>query len=145
MMLKCLARLLRLPAKWVKVLSLLCLSLFFCFIGFDHFLNPNFYLNIMPQEWPLKLEAVYISGLFEIIGGMSILYFKLRKIAGWGLITLLIAVYPANIHMAVNYHLFPDISIGMLYFRLVLQFVFLYWVFSVTLSKRNECDLVLNG
>lgn len=145
MMLKCLARSLRLPAKWVKVLSLLCLSLFFCFIGFDHFLNPNFYLNIMPQEWPLKLEAVYISGLFEIIGGMSILYFKLRKIAGWGLIALLIAVYPANIHMAVNYHLFPDISIGMLYFRLVLQFVFLYWVFSVTLSKRNERDLVLNG
>ena len=99
----------------------------------------------MPHEWPLKLEAVYISGIFEIIGGISILFSKLRKFAGWGLIALLIAVYPANIHMAVNSHLFPDISIAMLYFRLALQFVFVYWVFSVTLSKRNRPDLVING
>ena len=98
----------------------------------------------MPQEWPLKLEAVYISGLFEIIGGISILFSTLRKFAGWGLIALLIAVYPANIHMAVNYHLFPDISLVMLYFRLALQFVLVYWVFSVTLSKRNGPDLVIN-
>ena len=138
------AQLLRVPSKWSQIGSLLCLSIFFCFIGFDHFINPTFYLNIMPQEWPLKLEAVYISGLFEIIGGISILFSKLRKFAGWGLIVLLIAVYPANIHMAVNYHLFPDISLVMLYFRLALQFVFVYWVFSVTLSKRNGPDLVVN-
>ena len=145
MILEKLARLLRLPQKWSRIISLLCLSIFFCFIGFDHFVSPTFYLNIMPQEWPLKLEAVYISGLFEIIGGISILFSKLRKFAGWGLIALLIAVYPANIHMAVNYHLFPDISLVMLYFRLALQFVFVYWVFSVTLSKRNGLDLVING
>ena len=145
MILEKLARLLRLPQKWSRIISLLCLSIFFCFIGFDHFVSPTFYLNIMPQEWPLKLEAVYISGLFEIIGGISILFSKLRKFAGWGLIVLLIAVYPANIHMAVNYHLFPDISLAMLYFRLALQFVFVYWVFSVTLSKRNGPDLVING
>ena len=145
MILEKLARLLRLPQKWSRIISLLCLSIFFCFIGFDHFVSPTFYLNIMPQEWPLKLEAVYISGLFEIIGGISILFSKLRKFAGWGLIALLIAVYPANIHMAINYHLFPDISLVMLYFRLALQFVFVYWVFSVTLSKRNGLDLVING
>ena len=145
MILEKLSRLLRLPQKWSRIISLLCLSIFFCFIGFDHFVSPTFYLNIMPQEWPLKLEAVYISGLFEIIGGISILFSKLRKFAGWGLIVLLIAVYPANIHMAVNYHLFPDISLAMLYFRLALQFVFVYWVFSVTLSKRNGPDLVING
>ena len=145
MILEKLARLLRLPQKWSRIISLLCLSIFFCFIGFDHFVSPTFYLNIMPQEWPLKLEAVYISGLFEIIGGICILFSKLRKFAGWSLIALLIAVYPANIHMAINYHLFPDISLAMLYFRLALQFVFVYWVFSVTLSKRNGLDLVING
>ena len=145
MILERLARLLRLPHKWSRIISLLCLSIFFCLIGFDHFINPNFYFNIMPQEWPYKLEAVYISGFFEIIGGISILNFKLRKLAGWGLIALLIAVYPANIHMAVNYQLFPHISLVMLYFRLALQFVFVYWVFNVTLLKRNGPDLVING
>ena len=74
MILEKLARLLRLPQKWSRIISLLCLSIFFCFIGFDHFVSPTFYLNIMPQEWPLKLEAVYISGLFEIIGGICILF-----------------------------------------------------------------------
>ena len=145
MILEKLARLLRLPQKWSRITSLLCLSIFFCFIGFDHFISPTFYLNIMPQQWPLKLEAIYISGLFEIIGGICILFSRLRKFAGWGLIALLIAVYPANIHMVVNHHLFPDISLVMLYFRLALQFVFVYWVFSVTLSKRNGPDLVING
>ena len=63
---------------------------------------------------------------------------QLRKLAGWGLIALLIAVYPANIHMAVNSYLFPDISQTMLYFRLLLQFLFAYWVYRTTISKNLQ-------
>lgn len=122
----------RLPTKWWRKLSLIGLSLFFIYFGTDHFINPEFYLSIMPPAFPLHAEAVYISGFFEILGGISVLIAPLRKIAGWGLVALLICVYPANIYMAITPEAFPDISRGLLYFRLPLQFLFIYWAYSVT-------------
>ena len=86
----------------------------------------------MPPAFPLHAEAVYISGFFEILGGISVLIAPLRKIAGWGLVALLICVYPANIYMAITPEAFPEISIGLLYFRLPLQFLFIYWAYSAT-------------
>ena len=138
MILSKIASLLNVRSSYGSVLSLILLSAFFITIGVDHFRNPNFYLNIMPQQWPLKLEAVYVSGFFEILGGVCVIFHQLRKLAGWGLIALLIAVYPANVHMAVNYYLFPDISQTMLYFRLLLQFLFAYWVYRTTISAKMQ-------
>ena len=123
---------LRLPSEWWRILSLLGLSLFFVYFGIDHFVNPDFYLSIMPPAFPLHAEAVYISGFFEILGGICVLIPSLRKLAGWGLIALLVSVYPANIYMAINPEAFPEISIGLLYFRLPLQFLFIYWAYSIT-------------
>ena len=123
---------LRLPTEWWRILSLLGLSLFFVYFGIDHFVNPDFYLSIMPPAFPLHAEAVYISGFFEILGGICVLIPSLRKLAGWGLIALLVSVYPANIYMAINPEAFPEISIGLLYFRLPLQFLFIYWAYSIT-------------
>ena len=107
------------------------------YFGIDHFINPDFYLSIMPPSFPLHHEAVYISGLFEIIGGMGLLIYRFRKIAGWGLFALLIAVYPANIYMAVTPSAFPDIPIFILYLRLGLQFIFLYWAYTITCREYN--------
>jgi len=123
---------LNLPHSWVKTVLLLGLSAFFINVGVDHFLNPEFYLAIMPDYLPLHLEAVYISGFFEILGGVSVLVPRLRSAAGWGLVVLLIAVFPANIHMAINTDLFPDIAPMLLYIRLVFQFIFIYWAYVVT-------------
>ena len=123
---------LKLPTEWWRILSLLGLSLFFVYFGIDHFINPDFYLSIMPPAFPLHAEAVYISGFFEILGGICVLIPSLRKLAGWGLIALLVSVYPANIYMAINPKAFPEISIGLLYFRLPLQFLFIYWAYSIT-------------
>ena len=125
-------KVLQLPTKWWRKLSLFGLSLFFIYFGIDHFINPEFYLSIMPPAFPLHVEAVYISGFFEILGGITILIAPLRKIAGWGLVALLICVYPANIYMAITPEAFPEISRGLLYFRLPLQFLFIYWALSVT-------------
>ena len=125
-------KVLQLPTQWWRKLSLFGLSLFFIYFGIDHFINPEFYLSIMPPAFPLHAEAVYISGFFEILGGISVLIAPLRKIAGWGLVALLICVYPANIYMAITPEAFPEISIGLLYFRLPLQFLFIYWAYSVT-------------
>ena len=123
---------LQLPTQWWRKFSLFGLSLFFIYFGIDHFINPEFYLSIMPPAFPLHAEAVYISGFFEILGGISVLIAPLRKIAGWGLVALLICVYPANIYMAITPEAFPEISIELLYFRLPLQFLFIYWAYSVT-------------
>ena len=129
--------LLNLPSGFLRNLNLLGLSFFFIYFGVDHFINPDFYLSIMPPSFPMHLEAVYISGLFEILGGIGVLLSKTRKLAGWGLFVLLIAVYPANIYMALTPEAFPDIPLSALYFRLVLQFLFFYWAYSVTRPSFN--------
>ena len=128
---------LKLPLGLWKKLALFGLSAFFIYFGVDHFINPDFYLSIMPPSFPLHEEAVYISGFFEIAGGIGVLIPRFRKIAGWGLVALLIAVYPANIYMAISPEAFPDIPIEMLYFRLALQFLFFYWAYSVTRPVFN--------
>jgi uncharacterized membrane protein len=128
-------RALKLPSEWWRKLSLFGLAVFFIYFGIDHFINVEFYLSIMPPAFPLHLEAVYISGLFEILGGVCVLIPSLRRIAGLGLIALLISVYPANIYMAITPEAFPEISIELLYFRLPLQFLFIYWAYSVTRSQ----------
>ena len=128
---------LKLPAGIWKNFVLFGLSVFFIYFGIDHFINPDFHLSIMPPSFPLHEEAVYISGFFEIVGGIGVLIPRFRKIAGWGLVALLIAVYPANIYMAITPEAFPDIPVEMLYFRLVLQFLFFYWAYSVTRPVFN--------
>ena len=72
------------------------------------------------------------------MGGLGVLIFRFRKIAGWGLIVLLVTVYPANIYMALTPEAFPNISIELLYFRLALQFLFFYWAYVVTLPAYNR-------
>ncbi|MFL2494962.1 MAG: hypothetical protein ACJ0RL_04980 [Porticoccaceae bacterium] len=64
-------RALHIPASWYRLLLLLALSLFFVNVGVDHFVNPDFYLNIMPDYLPFHAEAVYLSGFFEILGGIA--------------------------------------------------------------------------
>ena len=114
------------PQGFWKKLALFSFSIFFISAGIDHFTNKEFYLSIMPPAFPLHLEAVYISGFFEILGGIGLLFARLRKIAALGLLALLISVYPANIYMALNADAFMSISIELLYFRLALQFLFFY-------------------
>ena len=131
---------LKLPLGIWRKLVLLGLAGFFINVGVDHFINPEFYLAIMPPSFPLHAEAVYISGFFEILGGVCLLVPRLRKMAGWGLVALLICVYPANIYMALTPEAFPEIPLSLLYFRLALQFLFFYWAYSVTRPIFNPVN-----
>lgn len=69
-------------------------------VGIMHFINPDFFLNIMPPYLPWHLGLVYLSGVCEIFLGGLLFIPKYRFYAGWGLILLLIAVFPANIYLA---------------------------------------------
>ena len=125
-------KLFELPGSHTRKVLLFAFSIFFIGAGLDHLVNPEFYLSIMPPIFPMHSEAVLISGVLEIVGGIAVLMAGLRRVAGWGIFVLLIAVYPANIYMALYPELFPSIHLGFLYFRLPLQFLFLYWAYSVT-------------
>ena len=120
------------PDSLARRFALVTLALCFVAVGIDHFLRTDFYVSIMPPYVPAHLELVLISGAFEIIGGLSLMLGCLRPLSGLCLMALLIAVYPANVHMAMNPELFPAFNRDFLYARLVVQFIFLYWVYEVT-------------
>ena len=86
----------------VKIFSIYAMSAGLMYIGMNHFIDTEFFLNIMPPYLPWHLELVYLSGVFEIFLGALLLVKKYRFYAGWGLIFLFIAVYPANIYLAFN-------------------------------------------
>jgi uncharacterized membrane protein len=104
----------------------------FIFAGFNHFYNPDFYLRIMPPylPWPSALHLT--AGFFEVVLGVMLLIQRFQRLAAWGLIALLLAVYPANIHMAVNHHLYPDVPMVFHWIRLPLQLVLIAWAWWFT-------------
>ena len=108
------------------------LGIMFVTLGINHFINPDFYVNIMPPYLPWHLELVYLSGFFEAAFGILVMVPRFTRIAAWGLIAVVIAVFPANIHMAVNSHLYPDISPIFLWIRLPLQLIFIAWPYWFT-------------
>jgi uncharacterized membrane protein len=108
------------------------LAIFFVLAGANHFINAGFYLQMMPPYLPWHLFLVYLSGIGEIVLGIMVLIPGLTSIAGWGLIALLIAVFPANIHMALHPDLFPNISPVALWIRLPFQAVFIAWAYWST-------------
>lgn len=107
----------------------------YALIGVLHFTSADTFVAIMPPSIPISLHlpAVYVSGVAEIAGGAGLLIPQLRRAAGWGLLLLLAAVFPANIHMAVNKVGLPGMPVNeaMLWARLPLQFVMAAWVWWV--------------
>ena len=119
---------------YIKYFSILVMSLFYVNVGIKHFTDPYWFLNIIPPLLSfIGLELVYISGIFEILFGTMLIIPKTRKLAAYGLILLLIVVYPANLYLA--FYEEPQKLIGITTFaaswvRLPIQFIFLglaYW------------------
>ena len=114
----------------IKTLSIIIMSLFYIGVGTNHIINPNWFVRIIPPILPFKIAIVYISGIFEIILGSLLIFPKTRCIAGWGLIILLLVVYPANIYVALTNGEAMDTTPMIAWGRLPFQFVFIglaYW------------------
>ncbi len=103
--------------------------------GVNHFVNPGFYLQIVPAGLPAPEALVYLSGAAEIGGALGTMHPRTRRAAGWFLIATLVAVYPANIYMALYPERFADLPPAALLARLPLQFLFIYWVWLATLKE----------
>ncbi|MDB6040742.1 MAG: DoxX [Verrucomicrobiales bacterium] len=110
----------------------------FVVAGTNHFANPEPYLAMMPGYllWPHAL--VQISGIAEILGGVGFLFHGTRPAAAWGLIALLVAVFPANLNVAL--HGWPGIDVPRWIFwaRLPLQLLFLWWVYRIGNANSNR-------
>ncbi len=126
-----------LPQSWPKAILLLLLAAFFVFAGVSHFTRAAFFVAIVPPYLPSPLLMVQLSGVAEIAGGVGVLIPRLRVPAGWGLLALLVAVYPANIHMALHPEQFPDVSRAFLYGRLPFQLLFAAWVWWATRGNQR--------
>lgn len=114
----------------IKYFSMIVMGVFYISIGISHFTSPIWYVQIVPPYLPYKLELVYISGLFEILFGGMLFFKKTRFLAGWGLILLLIAVYPANIYLAQTNGAAMNTTPLIAWGRLPVQFIFVglaYW------------------
>lgn len=118
----------RLPA--FRYVSRGTLAVLFVAAGVMHFARPQAYERIVPPGFPSPATLVAVSGVAEIAGGVGLLIPRLRRPAGWGLIALLVAVFPANIYMAVRPDRFADLGVPtwLLWLRLPLQGGLIAWV-----------------
>lgn len=104
--------------------------------GAYHFINPGFYKKIMPPYLPWHYPLIYISGICEIVFGIFLLPLATRRLAAWGIIILLIAVFPANIQMMLNYKAEHDPDLWIAIVRLPLQPLLIWWAWQF--AKKND-------
>jgi hypothetical protein len=111
------------------------LGVFLVITGITHFTHRFVFLKMMPRPFLYPLQMVYLSGVIEIILGIAVCFTATRRIAAWGIIALLLAIFPANIFMAQHSEDW-NITPLLLYLRLPLQFFLIYWAFQYT-KKSN--------
>jgi uncharacterized membrane protein len=125
--------------SWKRVLRWI-LAAFMVAAGANHFVSPDAYAAMVPRELPSPMALVYLSGVAEIAGGLGLLHPRTRVAAAWGLVLLLLAVFPANVNMAVN-----QLPLGgkpvpswALWARLPLQAVLIAWAWWMTRAEKVQ-------
>jgi uncharacterized membrane protein len=110
------------------------LTAFMVAAGANHFIDPAPYVGMMPSALPAPLLLVYVSGVAEIAGGLGLVLPGTRRLAAWGLVVLFVAIFPANLNMAIH-HLplgHKVVPQAFLWARLPLQLVLIAWAYWFT-------------
>jgi uncharacterized membrane protein len=127
-----------------KTVSRWLMAALYLSAGVMHFVNPWFFVQIMPPYLPWHWELVYLSGAIEIALGLLLLVPTTKRLAAWGVIALLIAVFPANVHMAMaNVQFDPPPAMGQPsplanWIRLPMQLVLILWAWWYTRPELRE-------
>ena len=116
----------------MKKASLYIMVVLYVAAGINHFVNPGFYEKIMPPYLPYHSFLIFISGVFEIIFGLLLLPQGTRRFGAWLLIVLLIAIFPANIQMMLDFCQNKNPYLWAAILRLPLQFVLIWWAWIYT-------------
>jgi len=115
----------------IKTISKYLLVIFMVIAGTMHFVNPAFFLKIMPPYLPLHKELVLLSGVAEVLLGILLLVPKTSRMAAWGIVALLIAVFPANLYVYQHQDILPASPVVHV-LRLPLQGLLILWAFWFT-------------
>jgi len=120
--------------------SLLVFASIFIASGFLHFAHPAPYLRIVPPMLPKPKLLLEVSGGAEILGGIGLLFRKFRRIAAYGLVVLLVAVFPANVYMAVAHIPFPGLlgKSWVQWLRLPLQIPLILWALGYAKASKSD-------
>ena len=121
----------------MKKISLYIMILFYAGAGINHFIRPEFYLKIMPPWLPLHKELVFISGVAEIVCAILLLFNKTRRLGAWAVIALLIAVFPANLQMLIDYNRDSNPMIWIAVLRLPIQLFLIWWAYVFTKPMKS--------
>jgi uncharacterized membrane protein len=133
--------------EWVRGLKrplLYVMGPIYIIAGILHFVVPELFVQIVPPIVPFSLELVYLSGVAEILLGVGVLVPRTRRLAGWGLVLLLLAVFPANVYMATHGVVIEgapgggDPSALVRWGRLPLQAVLIAWAWWYTRSPPED-------
>lgn len=111
----------------MKKAGLYIMAALYVAAGINHFVHPGMYRAIMPGWLPFHNTLIIASGVLEIILGLLLLFPFTRRMAAWGIIALLIAVFPANIQMMLNYLNENNPALWITIARLPLQMVLIWW------------------
>ena len=121
----------------MKTFSKYLLALLLVVAGTLHFLRSDFFLKIMPPYMPWPVELVYLSGASELLLGLLLLVPRYSRWAAWGIIALLIAVFPANLYLYQHQEIMPGPPLLHL-LRLPLQAAFILWAFWHTKADGHR-------
>lgn len=122
--------------------SLYAMASLYLLAGINHLVHPRFYLAIMPSWIGHHELLVGLSGLCEIILAVLLLPLRTRRLAAWGIIALLVAVFPANIQMMIRYIEESRPGWWLTVLRLPLQLVLVWWAYTFTRKQRPELLLI---
>lgn len=112
-------------------LSLYIQAVVYIAAGLNHFISPKTYLALMPPYIPAHNLMVILSGIAEVLLGVGLLFPATRSLSAWGLILLLIAIFPANVHMATSSR-FAKLPAWLRWGRLPLQGLLIWWAYQYT-------------
>ena len=113
--------------------------------GINHLINPEGYMSIMPAWLGWHYQLVIISGIFEILFALLLIPIKTRPYAAWCIILLLVAVFPANVQMMLDFKAEHNPYLWVTIARLPLQLVLIYWAYTYTLrSVHGRENIVAN-
>jgi len=107
-------------------------AVFMVVAGLNHFRAPEFYIGIMPPWLPANAALVFWSGVAEVVAGVGVLIPRIRREAGWFAIAVLLGVFPANLWMALDPTIWPELPTWSRWARLPFQALFIGWAWVVT-------------
>jgi uncharacterized membrane protein len=122
----------------LEKISLYVMAAFYVVAGVNHFSNPGFYRKIMPTWLPWHYFLIYFTGACEIFFGLFLIPKQTRKPAAWCIIVLLVAVFPANFQMMLNFWHQHSPYLWIAVLRLPLQLLLIWWAYRFTRNRKFE-------